>query len=157
MEELKISYQDWNYAYYKLQSEEDTHWLYENEYKRRISKRLPQEMQDYTLEQWAHFAYNQNLKMVKMTWESGIDPDKYNDILGKTGFPLMVTALLEFNEQPYAYIVFLGSGFVVSFIDEYNRTYMSYNFEAFQDEDNKHKGCVFFRSAFRTLLSRGKR
>lgn len=142
-EQLKTVYQSWSFAYYNLRSEETTLKIYKDEYKKRISKRIPKEMQDYTLEQWARFAYNQNLKMVKMTWESGIDPDKYNAILGKTAFPFVVTALLECNEQPYAYIVFLGSGFVVSFIDEYNRTYMSYNFEAFRDEDNTHKGCVF--------------
>ena len=33
-EKLKTVYQDRNYAYYKLQSEEDTHWLYANEYKK---------------------------------------------------------------------------------------------------------------------------
>ncbi|MDO4729418.1 MAG: hypothetical protein Q4B43_10510, partial [Bacteroidota bacterium] len=70
-EQLKTVYQSWSFAYYNLRSEETTLKIYKDEYKKRISKRIPKEMQDYTLEQWAHFAYNQNLKMVKMTWESG--------------------------------------------------------------------------------------
>lgn len=146
MEKLKITYKDWNYAYYHLQSEEDTHWLYENEYKQRISRRIPKEKQNYTLEQWANFAYNQNLKMVKMTWEGSIKSGEYNDILGKIGFPFMVTALLEFNEQPYAYIIFLGSGLTVSFIDELGRTYLSYHFEAIHNQDKTREGCVFLNT-----------
>ena len=129
MEELKITYRDWNYTIYKLWSEEETCEVYEIEYKSRISKRVPKEMQNYTMEQWARFAYERNRSMAEMAWDKGFTPGEYNRLLDKIGFPFEVTALLEFNEQPYAFITFLGEGCNVSFLDELGRTFMSYRFE----------------------------
>ena len=129
MEELKITYRDWNYTIYKLWSEEETCEVYEIEYKSCVSKRVPKEMQSYTMEQWARFAYERNRSMAERAWNKGIDPNEYNRLLDKIGFPFEVTALLEFNEQPYAFIIFLGEGCSVSFLDELGRTYMSYRFE----------------------------
>ena len=129
MEELKITYRDWNYTIYKLWSEEETCEVYEIEYKSHVSKRVPKEMQSYTMEQWARFAYERNRSMAEMAWNKGIAPNEYNSLLDKIGFPFEVTALLEFNEQPYAFIIFLGEGCNVSFLDELGRTYMSYRFE----------------------------
>ena len=129
MEELKITYRDWNYFHYKLQPEETTCRIYTNEYKSLISKRVPKEMQYYTMEQWARFAYERNRSMAETAWDNGIAPNEYNRLLDKIGFPFEVTALLEFNEQPYAFIIFLGEGCTVSFLDELGRTYMSYRFE----------------------------
>ena len=145
MEELKITYRDWNYLHYKLQPEETTCRIYTNEYKSRVSKRVPKEMQNYTMEQWARFAYERNRSMAEMAWNKGIDPNEYNRLLNKIGFPFEVTALLEFNEQPYAFIIFLGEGCTVSFLDELGRTYMSYRFEPspYQKEKENRKGYLF--------------
>ena len=129
MEELKITYRDWNYTIYKLWSEEETCEVYEIEYKSRVSKRVLKEMQSYTMEQWTRFAYERNRSMAEMAWDKGIAPNEYNSLLDKIGFPFEVTALLEFNEQPYAFIIFLGEGCSVSFLDELGRTYMSDRFE----------------------------
>ena len=145
MEELKITYRDWNYLHYKLQPEETTCRIYTNEYKSRVSKRVPKEMQNYTMEQWARFAYERNRSMAEMAWDKGIAPNEYNRLLDKIGFPFEVTALLEFNEQPYAFIIFLGEGCTVSFLDELGRTYMSYRFEPspYQNEKENRKGYLF--------------
>ena len=145
MEGLKLTYQDWNYSYYELQSEKDTLGLYENEYKIRVSKRIPKEMQGYTMEQWAHFAYERNLSVAEMAWNRDIDPDEYNDLLMKIGFPFEITALLESNEQPYAFVIFLGEGCTVSFLDELGRTFMSYRFEPspYLNEKENRKGYLF--------------
>lgn len=145
MEGLKLTYQDWNYSYYELQSEKDTLGLYENEYKIRVSKRIPKEMQGYTMGQWAHFAYERNRSVAEMAWNRGIDPDEYNDLLMKIGFPFEITALLESNEQPYAFVIFLGEGCTVSFLDELGRTFMSYRFEPspYQNEKENRKGYLF--------------
>ena len=145
MEELKITYRDWNYLHYKLQPEETTCRIYTNEYKSRISKRVPKEMQNYTMEQWARFAYERNRSMAEMAWDKGIAPNEYNRLLDKIGFPFEVTALLEFNEQPYAFIIFLGEGCTVSFLDELGRTYMSYRFKPApnQNEKGNRKGYLF--------------
>ena len=140
-----MTYQDWNYSYYELQSEKDTLGLYENEYKIRVSKRIPKEMQGYTMGQWAHFAYERNRSVAEMAWNRGIDPDEYNDLLMKIGFPFEITALLESNEQPYAFVIFLGEGCTVSFLDELGRTFMSYRFEPspYQNEKENRKGYLF--------------
>ena len=145
MEGLKLTYQDWNYSYYELQSEKDTLGLYENEYKIRVSKRIPKEMQGYTMEQWAHFAYERNRSMAEMAWNRDIDPDEYNVLLMKIGFPFEITALLESNEQPYAFVIFLGEGCTVSFLDELGRTFMSYRFEPspYLNEKENRKGYLF--------------
>ena len=145
MEELKITYRDWNYLHYKLQPEETTCRIYTNEYKSRVSKRVPKEMQNYTMEQWARFAYERNRSMAEMAWDKGFAPGEYNKLLDKIGFPFEVTALLEFNEQPYAFIIFLGEGCTVSFLDELGRTYMSYRFEPspYQNEKENRKGYLF--------------
>ena len=145
MEELKITYRDWNYLHYKLQPEETTCRIYTNEYKSRVSKRVPKEMQNYTMEQWARFAYERNRSMAEMAWNKGFAPGEYNKLLDKIGFPFEVTALLEFNEQPYAFIIFLGEGCTVSFLDELGRTYMSYRFEPspYQNEKENRKGYLF--------------
>ena len=145
MEELKITYRDWNYLHYKLQPEETTCRIYTNEYKSRVSKRVPTEMQNYTMEQWARFAYERNRSMAEMAWDKGFAPGEYNKLLDKIGFPFEVTALLEFNEQPYAFIIFLGEGCTVSFLDELGRTYMSYRFEPspYQNEKENRKGYLF--------------
>ena len=142
MQELKITYRDWNYLHYKLQPEETTCRIYTNEYKSRISKRVPKEMQSYTMEQWARFAYERNRSMAEMAWDKGFTPGEYNKLLDKIGFPFEVTALLEFNEQPYAFITFLGEGCNVSFLDELGRTFMSYRFEPspYQNEKGNRKG-----------------
>ena len=145
MEELKITYRDWNYLHYKLQPEETTCRIYTNEYKSRVSKRVPKEMQNYTMEQWARFAYERNRSMAEMAWDKGFAPGEYNKLLDKIGFPFEVTALLEFNEQPYAFIIFLGEGCTVSFLDELGRTYMSYRFEPspYRNEKENRKGYLF--------------
>ena len=145
MEKLKITYRDWNYTIYKLWSEEETCEVYEIEYKSRVSKRVPKEMQSYTMEQWARFAYERNRSMAEMAWDKGFAPDEYNRVLDKIGFPFEVTALLEFNEQPYAFIIFLGEGCTVSFLDELGRTFMSYRFEPapYQNETGNRKGYLF--------------
>ena len=145
MEELKLLYQNWNYSYYELQSEEDTLFNFENEFKYRISKRIPKEMQSYTMEQWARFAYEINRSMAEIAWNKGIDPNEYNSLLMKIGFPFGITALLEANEQPYAFMIFLGEGGTVSFLDELGRIYMSYRFEPspYQNEKGNRKGYLF--------------
>ena len=137
MEELKLLYQNWNYSYYELQSEEDTLFNFECEYKNRISKHIPKEMQHYSLEEWYKFAYKQNLQMIKMIWNNKVDSEKYNDLLDTLGFPYQVTAYLEFNNQPYAYILFLGDGYTLSFLDELGREFMSYSFSANPDVEYK--------------------
>ena len=145
MEELKLLYQNWNYSYYELQSEEDTLFNFESEFKYRISKRIPKEMQSYTMEQWARFAYERNRSMAEIAWNKGIDPNEYNSLLMKIGFPFGITALLEANEQPYAFMIFLGEGGTVSFLDELGRIYMSYRFEPspYQNEKGNRKGYLF--------------
>ena len=145
MEKLKITYRDWNYTIYKLWSEEETCEVYEIEYKSRVSKRVPKEVQSYTMEQWARFAYERNRSMAEMAWDKGFAPDEYNRVLDKIGFPFEVTALLEFNEQPYAFMIFLGEGGTVSFLDELGRTFMSYRFEPapYQNETGNRKGYLF--------------
>ena len=145
MEELKLLYQNWNSSYYELQSKEDTLFNFEREYKSRISKHIPKELQGYTLEQWAHFAYGRNRTMIELAWDKGIASEDYNRLLAKMGFRFEITALLEFNEQPYACIAFIGEGFNVSFLDEMGRIYMSYRFEPspYPGEKKNRKGYVF--------------
>lgn len=145
MEELKTTYRSWNYAYYELETEAETINTYAIEYQSRISKRIPKEIQEYTMEQWARFAYDRNRSMAEIDWKQGIEPDEYNRLLDKIGFPFEVTALLEFNEQPYAFVTFLGNGFNVSFLDELGRIYMSYRFNPFSypGEEGNRKGYVF--------------
>ena len=69
------------------------------------------------------------IKAIAPNGIKAIAPNEYNRLLDRIGFPFEVTALLEFNEQPYAFIIFLGEGCTVSFLDELGRTYMSYRFE----------------------------
>ena len=142
---IEITYRDWNYAIYKLCSEEETCEVYDIRYKSRVSKRVPKEMQSYTMEQWARFSYGRNRSMAEMAWDKGFTPGEYNRLLDKMGFPFEVTALLEFNKQPYAFITFLGEGCNVSFLDELGRTFMSYRFEPspYQNEKGNRKGYLF--------------
>lgn len=145
MEKLKFTYRDWSYSCYKLWPEDTTVEIYIENYQSRVSKRIPQEMQEYTMEQWARFAYDRNRSMAEMAWEKTIDMGEYNRLLDKMGFPFEVTALLEFNEQPYAFVVFLGEGFTVDFLDELGRSFMSYRFEPspYPGEKGNRKGYVF--------------
>ena len=54
MEELKITYRDWNYTIYKLWSEEETCEVYEIEYKSHVSKRVPKDRKRCRATLWSN-------------------------------------------------------------------------------------------------------
>lgn len=148
MEKLKLVYQNFNHAYYEIQTEEVTLWNFRIEYEQRISKRIPKSMQDFTLEEWSRFAYNRNLEMLKIDWKDGILVEEYNDYLDKYGFPFEVTALLESTGQLYARLAFMGCFMTLSFIDEHNRSYMSYEFTTshYGGYKENRDGYIFLRT-----------
>ena len=94
MEKLKIDYRIWNFAYYYLDSEETSRDIYEWWYRRRVARRVSKQAKAYTLEQWAHLAYDKNRRMTEMAWEHPFKADEYNHYLDKLGFRCDITALL---------------------------------------------------------------
>ena len=159
MDKLRLLYQNWNYLCNKLESEEDTLFNFECEYKNRISKRIPKEVHCFSLAEWYAFAYKQNLQMTRMVWENKVDNEQYNDILNTLGFPYQITAYLEFNKQPYAFLLFLGDGCCLSFLDELGREFMGYSFSANPDLDckeNVRDGYLFLHEISLRYYHQGK-
>ncbi len=145
MEKLKIDYRIWNFAYYYLDSEETSRDIYEWWYRRRVARRVSKQAKAYTLEQWAHLAYDKNRRMTEMAWEHPFKADEYNHYLDKLGFRCDITALLAETGEPYAFLTFLGEGCTVAFLDEMGRIYMSYRFDPtpLPGEKGNRKGYVF--------------
>lgn len=136
--DLYLVYQDWNHSYHRLHSEEVTLWRYKEEYKNRISKRIPKEMVNYTCEQWCEFAYNINMRFVRDCWEKRIDGATYNNMLDTVAFPFQITAKLKSNDQVYANLAFRGDGMCLRFINECNLIYMCYNFNVLLDSNGEY-------------------
>ncbi|MDR2235733.1 MAG: hypothetical protein LBE92_06390 [Chryseobacterium sp.] len=131
MQKLKFIYQNWNRAYYKLQSEDDTCWYYGNFYKSKMPKKMLRE-KTQDVETWAKYAYSANKDFMQRMWQGEFslkNLDTFNDKVDEIARIFNVTALLEITEQPYAYLDIGGAFATVCFIDEYNRVYMQYSFQ----------------------------
>lgn len=132
MYKLKYLYQDWNRAYYKLQSEEVTCRYYNNFYKSKMPKKLLEE-KTQDVKTWAEYAYACNREFRQRMWNGEFSlweqNSKFNDNVDKIARAFNVTAFIEGNDQPYAYLELSGMSIVLFFLDEHNRVYMQYAFQ----------------------------
>jgi len=131
MEKLLFTLRDWNREYGELSTEEDTLWYYNHIHEDSVSQKVLKEKL-VSLDTWACYAYDCNVKFRKRIQDKEINPDKeldrFNELSEKEGRELYITALIEDNEQPYACIRFKGTFVIIEYIDEYNRVYMMYSF-----------------------------
>jgi hypothetical protein len=132
MENLAFILRDWKRSYGELsRSDEETLEYYECLEKKTVPRK---ELKEHlvSLEIWARYAYDCNVKFRKRIQNKELNPDKefdrFQELYEKEGRNLYVTALIEENNQPYASIHFSGMFVVISYIDEYNRVYMEYSF-----------------------------
>ena len=152
MEKLKYTYQNWNRAYYELQTEEDTCWYYNNFYKTEISRKLRTE-KTKDVQTWAQYAYYCNDEFMNRMWEGEFslkDLDKFNNMVDKVARIFNVTVLLE-TGQPYAYMEAGGIFATIFFIDEYDRVYMQYSFS-----NEYKKGYLFLNELEIFIFPKGK-
>ena len=141
MQKLKFIYQNWNREYYELQSEEDTCSYYKNFYKGKEFKILPQILAENTknTEKWAKYAYEQNkyfVEQMRLENFSLRTPKLFEQKTDEIARMYNITALLEHNNQFYAYAEVIGMFFTICFIDEHNRVYLQYSF---QSDDTTYK------------------